>query len=320
MHRMRYFSTPRLVFGGLGVFLVCLTFACGPAAAPAATPVAPDPFAVVRATSQAAYQTGKAHLDRGEFLAACVDLDKAEVADPDNRPEIQQALEQALLHCLTPVVEPTPAQRGAVVATLALVVPTVPVQGAPATPTPAGAASKPTAGSAALPGATPGPRATAQIGAAQTLVAWRDPQGRFSLSAPTEWVTLPQPQSLFGTGIVQFSDPSGRAELNVAVDNVSKAVSPELYAATMEIAMQQQVPGYAGEQFVPGSTSGQPSVRRVFTFTQRDAAGHDRQARSVQVTVLKGSTPYIISGSAPAEQFQQYQPTFDQMVQTFRFS
>jgi hypothetical protein len=106
----------------------------------------------------------------------------------------------------------------------------------------------------------------------------------------------------------------------VAVDSVSKAVSPELYAASMEIAMQQQVPGYAGEQFVPGSTTGQPSVRRVFTFTQRDAAGHDLQARSVQVTVLKGSTPYIVSGSAPAEQFQQYLPTFDQMVQSFRFS
>jgi hypothetical protein len=88
----------------------------------------------------------------------------------------------------------------------------------------------------------------------------------------------------------------------------------------MEIAMQQQVPGYAGEQFVPGNTAGQPSVRRVFTFTQRDAAGHDLQARSVQVTLLKGSTPYIISASAPAEQFQQHLPTFDQMVQSFRFS
>src|SRR5713226_7894372 len=179
MHRIGYFSTPRLVFGGLGVFLVCLTFACGPAAAPAATPVAPDPFAVVRATSQAAYQTGKAHLDRGEFLPACVDLDKAKVADPDNRHEIQQALEEALRHCLTPVVEPTPSQRGIVVATLALVVPTVPAQGLPATPTPAVAAAKPSAVAAASPGATPGAGAPAQTGVAPTLVAWRDPQGRF---------------------------------------------------------------------------------------------------------------------------------------------
>jgi hypothetical protein len=325
MHTIGSLS-PRLVCGGLGVILIGLTFACGPAAAPTPTSSAADPFAVVRATSQAAYQTGKAHLDRGEFLPACVDLDKAKVADPDNRPEIQQALEAALQHCLTAVVEPTPAQRGNVVATLALVVPTVAAQGVSATATPALPAPKPTAGAVVTPGttsgsaATLGPGATAQTIPAQALVAWRDPQGRFSLSAPADWVALPQPLALFGTAVVEFGDPSGRAELNVAVDTASKAVSPELYAATMEIAMQQQMPGYAGEQFVPGSTSGQPSVRRVFTFTQRDAAGRDHQARSFQVTVLKGSTPYIISGSAPAEQFQQYQPTFDQMVQTFRFS
>ncbi len=337
MHTSGPFSRPRLAFGSLGLLLVGLTFACGPSAAQPPTPAAADPFAVVRATSQAAYQSGKAHLDSSEFLAACVDLDKAKVADPDNRPEIQQALEAALQHCLTPVVEATPAQRGNVVATLALVVPTVAAQGAAATPAPPVAkptASAPaaTAAQGATAGATPGQSvppasgATASVGAtpqaiaAQGLVPWRDPQGRFTISAPPDWVTLPQPMSLFGTAVVQFGDPSGRAELDVAVDTATKAVSPELYAATMEIAMQQQVPGYAGEQFVPGSASGQPSVRRVFTFTQRDATGRDLQARSFQVTVLKGSTPYIISGSAPAEQFQQYVPTFDQMVQSFRFS
>jgi hypothetical protein len=332
MHTSGPFSRPRLAFGSLGLLLVGLTFACGPSAAQPPTPAAADPFAVVRATSQAAYQTGKAHLDSGEFLAACVDLDKAEVADPDNRPEIQQALEVALQQCLTPVVEATPAQRGNVVATLALVVPTVAAaqSGGLLTPTAALPVAKPTAavaaatsaapGSGATPGVGPDAGATAQPIPAQGLVAWRDPQGRFSISAPPDWVTLPQPMALFGTAVVQFGDPSGRAEINIAVDSATKAVSPELYAATMEIAMQQQVPGYAGEQFVPGSTSGQPSVRRVFTFTQRDATGRDLQARSFQVTVLKGSTPYIISGSAPAEQFQQYLPTFDQMVQSFRFS
>src|SRR6266851_4638263 len=166
MHRFGSLS-PRLVFGGLGILLICLTFACGPAAAPASTPVAADPFAVVRATSQAAYQTGKAHLDRGEFLAACVDLDRAKVADPDNRPEIQQALDEALQQCLTPVVEPTPAQRGIVVATLALVIPTVPAQGLPVAATPAAAASKPSAVATASPGATPGTGGTPQTGVAQ---------------------------------------------------------------------------------------------------------------------------------------------------------
>src|SRR6266851_4146157 len=160
MHILRTFLSPGRAFAGSGVILVGLTFACAPAAVPASTPAAADPFAVVRATSQAAYQTGKAHLDRGEFLPACVDLDKAKVADPDNRPEIQQALEEALQHCLTPVVEPTPAQRGNVVATLALVIPTVPAQGGLPTATPALPAAKPTAVTSASSGATPAPSAT----------------------------------------------------------------------------------------------------------------------------------------------------------------
>ena len=84
--------------------------------------------------------------------------------------------------------------------------------------------------------------------------------------------------------------------------------------------MQQQVPGYASEQVTPGVIAGAPSVRRVFTFTQRDASGGEYQARGFQVTLVKGSTPYIISGSAPADQFQQYSGTFDQMVDAFRFS
>jgi hypothetical protein len=301
--------SPRLAIAVVAVILGSLTFACGPAAPPVPTPVPADPFVVVRATSQAAYTSGKAHLDSGELQAALVDLDTANTNDPDNRQDIQQAISQTLsqLAVQTPSPEPTSPPRTIIVATVPAVALATPAPAVAARPTPASVA-------AATPAAAP------RAASAAALVAWRDPQGRFSLSAPTDWPSSPQPQSLFGTSVVQFRDPSVQAELDVAVDNASKAPSPELYAATMEIAMQQQVPGYAAEQSQPGSTSGNPSVRRVFTFTQRDAGGNDNQARGFQVAVVKGSTPYIISGSAPAEQFEAFSATFDQVVETFRFS
>ena len=84
--------------------------------------------------------------------------------------------------------------------------------------------------------------------------------------------------------------------------------------------MTQQVPGYAAEQAVPATTSGSPSIKRVFTFSARDASGRDVQARGFQITVLKGTTPYIISGAAAATEFQQFSPTFDQVVASFQFS
>src|SRR5437660_10976014 len=108
---------------GVGLTLCGLSLACGPSAPTLPPTPTVDAFAVVRSTAQAAYASGKAHLDRGEYLQACVDLDLAKTNDPDNRPEIQQALEQALQHCLTPPPEataaPAPAQvRTLVVATL----------------------------------------------------------------------------------------------------------------------------------------------------------------------------------------------------------
>src|SRR5437667_195313 len=70
---------------------------------------------------------------------------------------------------------------------------------------------------------TPGAVTTAVLAtpgatAAGNLTTWRDPQGRFTIGAPSDWSPSEQPQTLFGTGVVAFHDPSGRAELNVSVD------------------------------------------------------------------------------------------------------
>jgi hypothetical protein len=278
----------------LGCLLCALSLACGPTLAPATPTPSFDAFAVVRATSQAAYASGKAHLDRGEYLLACVDLDVARTNDPDARPDIQQALEQALQRCLTPSAEAAGSPAATALALPTIVVPTVAAVAAQGTP------------------GAPAPAAN--------LVTWNDPQGRFSIGSPANWPKVDRPVSFVGVSVVEFSDPSGRAEVDVAVDTSARAVSPELYAAGLELAMQQQLAGYAPEQALPTSTAGNPSVRRVFTFTQRDASGQEHQARAFQITIVKGTTPYLVSGTAPAPDFQQFNPIFDQMVQSFRFS
>lgn len=291
--------------------LSTLTVACGPqAAAPSTTPTV-DAFAVVRATSQAAFREGSDRVARGDIVVGCTLIDTAVTNDPDTRPELQAALEQckvalsALLAAqVTPTAIPAAAQR-------TIVVPTVPAA-ATAAPKPNAAASPAAAASPVAAAST-----TTQAGQLQT---WNDPQARFSIGAPADWKAADQPQALFGTPAVEFRDASGRASLGVAVDSNGRAVSPELYAAGMEIAMGQQVPGYALENVVPGSTAGQPSVRRTFTFTQKDASGREMNARAFQVTVLKGQTPYIITASAPADQFPQFSDAFDQMVESFRFT
>src|SRR5438128_7553357 len=262
------------VWIGVGLLLSCLTLACGPAAAPAPTPAQGDPFAVVRATAQAAYSSGKAHLDRGEYLQACVDLDTAKTNDPDNNPAIEQALGQALQYCLTPVAEATspPAQARPTLAVGTL------ASAATAAPKPA---------SVATPVPTPRPTSDATGASADgssDLAMWKDPQGRFAIGRAADWSTVDEPQSLFGTSVVEFRDMSGRAEIDVAVDGSAKAVSPELYAASMELAMRQQARGYASEQVQPGATAGSASLPRAYILTPRHARATARQARALQAS------------------------------------
>jgi hypothetical protein len=148
---------------------------------------------------------------------------------------------------------------------------------------------------------------------------WHDPQARFSIGAPPDWMPVERPTVPFGSGVIAFRDPSGLAELSVAVDTSQAAVSPELYAASLELAMQK-LPGYALENVQPGSTAGDPSVKRTFTVTQKDAGGSDYTARGFQIAVVRGSTAYVVAASAPADQFAQFAGTFDRMVNSFSFS
>jgi hypothetical protein len=307
-----------------GLLICALTLACGPSASVPPTP-SPDAFAVVRATSQAAYQAGQAALASGDYLQACVDFDTAKTNDPDNRADIQQGLDQALEHCLTPATAPTsapavPPERTLVVATIAAGLGTA-LAGTPAAAgTPVVSGTPTLAAAAQTPASAAATSLSTQPQAAPQLVTWKDPEGRFTIGAPPDWSRIEQPQTLVGTGVVEFRDPGNRAELDQAVDTTTHAVSPELYAASLELAMQRQVPGYASEQIVPGITAGNPSVRRVFTFTQRDANGQDHQARGFQIVIMKGSTPFLVSATAPADLFDQFSPTFEAMVDSFRFS
>jgi hypothetical protein len=254
-----------------------------------------DEFAVVRATAEAAFWTGRQQLDRGELEAALVSLDQARVNDPDNRQDIKEALDETIqrIQALPPAPTRTPVPASMSVAAGT----PVPV----ARPTPI-----PTPDASSLPSTPAG------------FAVWADSQGRFVLAAPADWRIRGAPNAEFGSGVVGFRDPSGQAEIIVAVDSDTQAVSPELYAARMDIAMQG-IRGYASEGIEFGIIARSPSLRRNFSVTQRDSTGREVTLRGFQVAVLNGKTPYILAASAPAVQYKQFERTFEQIVSTFSF-
>lgn len=275
---------------GLGVFAACAS----PPAASTRTATPADDFASVRATAQAAYESGRQRLEKGELEAALVDLDQARLHDPDGRADIQAALDEAVRRLRE---RPRPPTRTP-----------IPTRTPEPTQTPSAATLTP------QPSTGPGaPRPTVPEGYAR----WSDQQGRFSLAAPSAWQTQTAPPAEFGTGVVAFRDPSGQAEFSVAVDTNTQVASPELYAAKLDIAMQR-IPGYAQEAIVPGLIGNTPTLRRDFSVSQR-VGGRETTATGFQVAVLRGRTPYILTATAPTDQFQRFSPTFEQMLDSFAF-
>jgi hypothetical protein len=251
-----------------------------------------DDFAEVRATSQAAYVLGVDALQQGSPEAALVFLDQANTFDPDQRAEIQEALQQAAatVRALpqsptrTPVPSPTPDAR-----LLTQI---------------------------ASPVTTPGVTATPVV--AEGSTAWRDPSGSFKVTAPPGWRIKQSPDVEFGTGLVSFTDPTGKAEFALAADPSANAASPELYAAKMDIAMQQ-VPGYALDNIEPGNIGSAPTLRRNFTLQKRTDNGQTVNTRAFQVAVLRGTTAYILYGEAPATDFPTFESQLNQIVRSFTF-
>lgn len=288
-------SAPRRAWIAASLSILPLTLASCLASTPPPTPTpVGDDFAVVRATAEAAYRSGVVLLDQGDLERALVTLNQARVNDPDERGDIKVALAEAVRR--VQALPSTPTRTP------------IPTRTPEATNAPTPAIATPT------PGGSGGGRPTPPAG----FALWQDSQGRFSLAAPADWTIRAAPESEFGRGVVGFRDPSGRADLTVAIDQEADVVSPELYAARMDLAMQR-APGYALEAIVPSVTANQPSLRRNFTISGRDQSGREIAATGFQVALLRGRTPYIVAGSAPSTEFARFNRTFDQIVGTLSF-
>lgn len=251
-----------------------------------------DDYAVVRAIADASYREGVVLMNEGRLEEALVVLNRASLNDPDSRQDIRQAIDEVVSRLRAQPAAPT---RTPIPTRTPL--PVQPTSVARDTPTPAPAAKD------ALP---------------KDYEFWADSQGRFRIARPSAWQASVNPQAAFGAGIVAFREPGGVAELVVSVDEDAQVISPELYSARMEIAMQG-VRGYALETVLPGITAGSPSHRRTFVLQQRDATGAFTQARGFQIVVIRGGTPYIVSASAPSATYERFGPVFDQIVETLSF-
>ena len=151
-----------------------------------------------------------------------------------------------------------------------------------------------------------------------SFTLFTDAQGRFTIAAPSDWQVIRTPPVEFGQGVVGFRDPTGRADLTVAIDSEARVPSPELYAARIDLAMQQ-LTGYALESVVPGQMADSASVRRNYSVTQRDSTGRAFEPRGFQVTLVRGVTTHVLTGAAPKGDYAAFDRVFSQILETLSF-
>lgn len=261
----------------LGLVLL-LTPALNPLSPPP-PPVAGDSFEAVRAKSLQAFERGKVLFSQDKLDQALVELDTASLNDPDHRADVQEMLQRTI-----------DAIRARDAKTVAPV------------------ASRATPDSLGLP-PTIGPIPGYEIYAS-------DGQG-IALLVPTGWNRTDMPVTEVGQGIVEFRDSAGKAIFTVARDAPGPDVTPEKYAAAVELKMQE-LHGYAIQQVQFVSVGYLPGVKRVFSLPGTSPAGREGLVREVQFVVGSGRQIFILTGEAGDGDFDIYRESFEKMVTSFR--
>jgi hypothetical protein len=126
---------------------------------------------------------------------------------------------------------------------------------------------------------------------AQAMHDVADPQGRFTMSVPTDWTVRTVPYH--GENLLLAFGPAAadgiRSVLTVYVDPQVQSISSEAAAKSAEADLRR-LPDYASVEEGPTTVDGLPAYHRYFTRTR---AG--RSLYQMQVYVARGLEVYIIT-------------------------
>ena len=137
----------------------------------------------------------------------------------------------------------------------------------------------------------------------------------FVLAVPDGWEVL---RDIGAMRLIVRAPSEGPADtflenVNVVIDGLPATMTTEAWDDLNRSQMQAMLPG-----FVAGDTSfveiGERSARRVaYTYQQGG-----RTLRGLSYTLLVADRAYILTATATEEAFEQFEPTFQTVVESFR--
>jgi hypothetical protein len=144
-----------------------------------------------------------------------------------------------------------------------------------------------------------------------------DAKGRFTIDFPRDWqVVRPASGMIAVLGVATVPEGPNPASVNVVVEDIPRAISPQTYARLSERMLRTVFHNYTAIEDGAATIAGLPAYYRYFTWQPNIG----RDLYQVQVYFTVGRRGFVVTGSTlndPAHT-RKYVPTIAQIIETFR--
>lgn len=141
-------------------------------------------------------------------------------------------------------------------------------------------------------------------------------QASFRMEIPEGWETY-HDMGLMNVLVrgPQVSKKSAfQPSVNVIVDGSLAVMSEQEYWDQTATQFQQMLNGFTYITTAPIELDGTPGTRSVFEHTMN---GH--RLRVLNYTIITSDRAYVLTGTALQDQYEEFEPLFEQIMQSFRY-
>jgi hypothetical protein len=147
-----------------------------------------------------------------------------------------------------------------------------------------------------------------------TMTTYKDPQGRFTVSYPTNWTATPA-SNRFESPLVKFNSGVGP---NAIIDIVTVQVpDPEVFATQIANTGLFQYTLFQNVECTKYKIDGQRACSLIFTKQADADLGTPGVAIMSVISYVRGNM-YTIGFAAPQDRFDPELPTFEAMISSFK--
>jgi len=175
------------------------------------------------------------------------------------------------------------------------------------------------------PAATPTPKPTSV--AAGGFKTYTDTANGFSISYPEDWDQIPSEllkATLGDMGVVGFWPPVFQPDnyspsFHILLEELPFTMGVDTYWDSAKRYLPNLFGNYTALSTESTTIKGVPAIVHVFTFTDSGNDGESWQCKFIKVALVKDSGAWIITCESTVPYFDDYKPTFDAAIKSFRF-